>query len=123
MMTLKNARHASGFSQSELAELVGASQTQISFWEKGTGKPTKKQINRMNQVLSEEVDWTSEFEEFDLTEKLAAFSYAKFLSEEVNDEAAVKLVFNNTKFNVRKLLKGTGICPRIMYPAKLSLLL
>lgn len=110
-MNLKQARHKSGLNQNQLARMLDTSQTLVSFWESGIARPSNQQVEKMNKIFPHAVDWDMEFAPLDLLEQRAALRLAAYLSKEVDETSAAKLVFENTKYDLRKLLKASGYLP------------
>lgn len=110
-MKLQEARKKSGITQTELAEALGVTQGLVSQWEAGTSIPNEHQQARMDQVLTQQVDWDQEFEALDQREQRAALQFAGYLKSEVSEDAAVRLIFNNNRYEVRRLLKGNKYLP------------
>jgi len=50
---LREGRKAKGWSQAELGEQVGASQVQVSLWERGRAAPSAEQRKKLQQVLGQ----------------------------------------------------------------------
>ena len=53
---IKLARMRSGYTQTELAEMVGVSTAAVSQWETGRGHPNVKRLRRIAKVLNSTVD-------------------------------------------------------------------
>ena len=51
MMDVKQARDRLGFSQNELAQIVGVSSRTIQNWEAGVSKPKPVQVDTINRLL------------------------------------------------------------------------
>lgn len=51
---LAKLRLEKGFSQVELADMVGTSQPRLSMWEKGTEKPSFENIKKLRSILNVE---------------------------------------------------------------------
>lgn len=56
-MDLKTARERAGISQAQLAELMGSSQTTLSFYESGRSRPTVLQHRVAEAVLNATIDF------------------------------------------------------------------
>ena len=50
-MNVKDARERLGFSQAELAQVVGVTARTIQNWEAGISQPRPKQIDTINKLL------------------------------------------------------------------------
>lgn len=49
-MSIKAARINAGYNQTEAAELLGVSRTTVSYWETGTFRPNKKNLEKVVEV-------------------------------------------------------------------------
>lgn len=115
-MKLQEARKKSGITQTELAEALEVTQGLVSQWEKGMSAPNEHQQTRMDEILTCQVAWEQEFEALDQREQRAALQFAGYLKSEVSEDTAVRLIFNNNKYEVRRLLKGNGYLPEDYKP-------
>jgi len=110
-MKLKQARQKSGLTQTELAKKIGSYQTEVSKWEAGTIGPSSQQMKKMNKILIHAVDWKAEFAPLDSLERSAALKLGVYLTEEIDEETAATLVFNSSKYDLRKLLRAKSYLP------------
>jgi transcriptional regulator with XRE-family HTH domain len=110
-MDLKEARKAVRLTQSEMAERLNVTQGQFSQWERGNLTPTSQQREKMDQILANSVEWEAQFEPLEQLEQAAALRFARHLAKEVNEDAATRLVFRNSKFHLRQMLKANGYLP------------
>lgn len=122
-MTLKSARQKAGLTQIELAERLKVTQPLVNHWEMARTAPTPEHREEMDTIFTEQVDWVSEFEPLDDTEQQAAFRFAVRVSEAIDSRAASRMIFNNTKYNIRQLLKQNGFLPADYLPQTVELLL
>lgn len=111
-MNLKESRKATNLTQMQLAEMLKVSQGQLSQWETGTARPSYHQQEKMDKILTFQVNWAQEFDALDFTEQNAALRFAAYLAAEVSEDAAARLVFRNSKYNVRQMLKSAGYLPK-----------
>lgn len=58
---LIQARHDSGMSYKEIAEVIGVTQQAIYYWETGQRTPSPKMAKKMSKVLN--IDWTRFYED------------------------------------------------------------
>lgn len=63
---LKNKRQEAGYSQVEIASILGISKQSYSNWEKGKTKPNQKNLTRLSQILA--VDESYFLSEYDVVE-------------------------------------------------------
>ena len=62
---LKRARIESGFSQQGLADLIGASRSAVSAWERGTRMPSSEYVYMYQKVLQLKKDYFCELPDTD----------------------------------------------------------
>ena len=72
MMDVKQARDKLGFSQNELAQIVGVSSRTIQNWEAGVSKPKPVQVDAINRLLKMMPDPPAEAREPDTISRLLA---------------------------------------------------
>jgi transcriptional regulator with XRE-family HTH domain len=121
-MKLREARKLRRLSQADFAETLGVTQALISQWESGVAVPSREHRARLEELLPG-IDLAMEFEPLDDTEQLAAFRFAAHLAYEVSEDAAIRLVFRSTKYELRRLLKNSGRLPPDYRPATAEVLL
>lgn len=56
ILKIKQYRQQAGFTQSQLAALVGATQKQISAWENGTNEPSIRVLKAISESLACTID-------------------------------------------------------------------
>ena len=54
---LQEARKAKGFSQEDLADLLGVSHVQVAFWEMGRNAPRVEKLPAIAGALGVSLDW------------------------------------------------------------------
>jgi len=110
-MKLKEARLKQNLSQEELAKEIGVTQGLLSHWETGLMNPSEINRSKMDKLLNNKVDFISEFDPLDTFEQKAALELAHNITVQVSSDAAARLVFENTKYDLRKLLKAHKLLP------------
>lgn len=53
---LKRLREQKGYTQTDLAKLVGVTMNSIARWEQGSNAPSEENLEKLNEVLSEEIE-------------------------------------------------------------------
>ena len=71
-MDVKQARERLGFSQNELAQIVGVSSRTIQNWEAGVSKPKQVQVDTINRLLKMMPDPPAEVRQPDTVSRLLA---------------------------------------------------
>lgn len=115
-MNLKEARKATGLTQIQMSEILNVSQGMLSQWETGVVRPSDRQMDKLDKILAFQVNWAQEFDALDFTKQAAALRFAGYLAKEVSADAAARLVFRNSKYNVRQMLKNAGYLPKDYRP-------
>lgn len=98
---IKELRQEKGYTQAELAELVGATQGAIYFWEKGINEPTAGYLIKLAQVFSVSVDELLSFEAENKSEKALRASEINTYFNKLTSQQQ-QLLINMAK----ELLKG-----------------
>ena len=115
-MKLRDARKRSGFSQVNLASLLGVNQSLISQWENNVTCPSAYYRQKIDDLLRVKVDWIEEFAPLDTVEGKALLRFAGYLYQEGDFGSAAELFFSPKVYEVRQLLKLKGFLPRDYKP-------
>jgi transcriptional regulator with XRE-family HTH domain len=121
-MDLKEARKAVRLTQTQMAERLNITQGQFCQWERGNLTPTSQQRKEMDKILVNKVEWEAQFEPLDQLEQAATLRFAGYLIQEINEDAAIRLVFRNSKYHLRQMLKANGYLPKDYTPGVKPLL-
>lgn len=116
---IRTFRKQNGFSQAQLANKIGVSQTAVFYWENGTREPDVKTIIRISELLHVSLNELYGVEEdttsHDFQEACDWLELAGFTVEQLNDYDDYRILDTEEKevacFNVHDLI---NLCQEIV---------
>ena len=92
---LKRLRLERGLSQTELADICGMNQTQVTRYEQGVNRPTPKMLDKLANGLDVAPEYFTDIEDTPLSDIDAEYARLRAALYDPNEKFALKTVLRN----------------------------